>query len=205
MSLKQNIKKLYYLCYRTLFPPSLPVNPDGKVYVNLGCGVNTGKEFVNVDTAIYPNIHYVADIRKLNMFTNESVDFLYASHVVEHIPRGQLKEVLREWRRVLKTGGIFRMGVPDLDRLIEVYRLSNNNVSAVVNQIMGAEGGYDDHHSLWNLSYAKELLEEVGFTNIHTWDPQTASHHNFHDKTTRVIDVGGKKIPISLNIEATKQ
>lgn len=47
---------------------------------------------------------------KLN-FKNNELDFLYASHVLEHF--SNTLEVLKEWLRVVKPGGYVYFAVPD--------------------------------------------------------------------------------------------
>jgi len=189
---------------RNIVNPKLPVNEDGKVYVNLGCGANTGKEFINIDTVVMPHTHYITDITELYMFPNESIDLLYAAHVLEHIKRSKLKKTLKEWYRVLKIGGVFRFGVPDFDQLIEVYEANSRDVNSVIFQIMGSEGEYDDHHTIWNYNFAKKIMEETGFKEVRRWDYKNTDHHDFNDKTSRIIKAGDKDLLISLNLEAVK-
>jgi len=210
--IKKKILNLFYLfrknylkLIRSLKTPPLPKNADGKVYINLGCGPNTSQEFINVDVLKLPHIHYINDIQNLNMFPDNYADMIYASHVLEHISRNKLIDVLKEWRRVLKRGGRLRLAVPDFDRLIEVYKLSNNDVMSIVSQLMGSSGEYDDHHTIWNYKFAKELLESIGFDDVSIWDPNKADLHNFYDKSSRTIKVGDRTILISLNIEAVKK
>ena len=163
--------KMYYFYWaikRHFITPKFPINKDGKRYVNLGCGVNTSKEFINVDTIPLPHIHHINNIQKLFMFPNNSVDFIYASHAMEHIPRSKLVKSLKDWYRVLKPGGVLRFGVPNFDKLIEVYQASERNVDSIINQLMGSEGEHDDHHTIWNLEYAKTILKETGFKEIVT-------------------------------------
>lgn len=199
------LRMKYWVLKRSFLKPSLPRNLDGKIYLNLGCGVNTSPDFINVDVLKLPLVHYIGDIQELNMFPDNYADMIYASHVVEHISRGQLVKVLKEWRRVLKPGGILRFAVPDFDKLIEVYKLLSHSVNSIVSQLMGAEGGYDDHHTIWNFKFAKELLESIGFENITIWDPEKVEIPSFRDKSSRTIEIGNQKILISLNIEAIKQ
>jgi predicted SAM-dependent methyltransferase len=174
------------------------------VYVNLGAGRNTSGEFINIDTRPLPHTHHIHGVEELPMFNDESVDLLYASHLLEHVEREKLDKTLEEWHRVLKYGGILRFGVPDFDSLIEVYRLSGNNVESVVNQIMGAGAPYDDHHTIWNFDYAEAVLKRVGFREVRRWTPETVDHHDFIDKTMRTVHISGREIPISLNVEAVK-
>ena len=204
IKLKLLLLQAYWNAYRRLFPPKIPKNADGKVYLNLGSGNKTGPEFINIDTAILPNIHYISDITDLHSFSNNSIDMIYACHLVEHIPRSKLISTISEWKRVLKNGGIFRFAVPDFDMLLAVYTESGKNISSIENQLMGQDAPYHNHCSIWNKNYAEKILKEVGFSSIRLWNPETSEHHNFKDKSSRIMTIGNKNIPISLNIEAIK-
>lgn len=188
----------------SLVPERMPRNKDGKVYLNLGCGEYTDVEFINMDAVPFRKTHIVGDIQNLGMFPTGSVDMMYASHVIEHVPRGNLTKTLREWHRVLKPGGVLRFGVPDFDALIQMYQRSGNDVESIVNQLLGQDGEYDDHHTIWNRAYAEKILREAGFREVREWEPGEAEHHNFTDKTNRAFKIEGERIPISLNLEAIK-
>lgn len=196
--------RIYWYCKRKIVRPSIPSNPDGKIYVNLGSGNDTGKEFINVDTQVLPQIHYISDITKLRMFEDDSVDMIYACHVVEHIPRSKLVFTLQEWRRVLKPGGIFRFAVPDFDRLIEVYHGNDNRIEVIESQLMGQDAPYHNHCSIWNKKYAEKILSEAGFHSVRDWNYKTAEHHDFKDRSSRTMGANGKPVLISLNLECQK-
>lgn len=180
---------------RTFFAPPIPHNSEGKVYVNIGCGSDSAKEFINVDVLKFPNIHYVHDVTNLSMFPNSSVDLLYASHVVEHLPREKLFSTLGEWKRILKSGGILRISVPDLDNLITVYQAAGRDVSVIRDQVLGQAPPFDNHYTLWNDKQTRRIFSELGFINIRKWDPKTTNHHDFQDRSS---------YPISLNVEMEK-
>lgn len=199
------LKKKLKIAKRTFIAPKIPKNADGKVFVNLGCGNNSGREFTNVDVLKFPNIHHIHEIEKLPMFADNSVDMVYGSHVVEHIPMERLMAALTEWKRVLKPGGIFRFSVPDFDQIIKIYEGNNRDVKSVRDQILGQKPPYDNHYSVWNRKFGEEILTKAGFTNIRTWSPETADHHDFKDRSSRALDTtSGSKIPVSLNLEAEK-
>lgn len=189
----------------TLFREAMPKNKDGKVYLNLGSGDRSGPEFINMDAVPSAHTHIRGTILDLHMFPSNSVDLIYASHVIEHIPRSRLEDTLREWHRVLTPGGTLRFGVPDFDGLIEIYRRSGNDTESIVNQLLGQDGEYDDHHTIWNRAYAEQVLSRAGFTDVRTWDPKTADHHSFKDKTSRTYADEAGTVSISLNLEATKK
>ncbi len=207
---KQLIKIYEFLRKRCLFikrqfvSPKLPVNKDGKTYLNLGCALNSGKEFVNIDVEPYPNIHYIQNITDLSNFRSNSVDMVYASHVVEHIPREELKKTLLEWKRVLKDGGKFRFAVPDFDALTDIFIKSGRNINLVRDQVMGQNPPYHNHYTLWNFEFARSLLSDIGYKDIKLWDYKNVDHHEFVDRSSRTLNVSGVDIPFSLNIECTK-
>jgi hypothetical protein len=129
---------------------------------------------------------------------------VYASHVVEHIPREKLKSTLLEWKRVLKDGGVFRFAVPDFDALVTIYQKSGHNIALVRDQVMGQNPPYHNHYTLWNFDFAKKMLEDLGYKNIRKWDFKNVDHHDFVDRSSRTLPVSGVEIPFSLNIEAEK-
>lgn len=204
LRVRSSLVHFWWYTKRSFVAPAIPKNADGKVYVNLGSGVHTSKEFINVDTLPFPWVHYINDVQALPMFATSSVDFIYASHVAEHIDRTELVTALTEWNRVLKQGGVLRLSIPDFDSLVAIYQASGNDVHSIENQLLGQGCPYDDHHTIWNQVFAREVLQKAGFTQVRLWDPATADHHGFGDKSKRMFEIGNKQIPISLNIEAIK-
>jgi predicted SAM-dependent methyltransferase len=79
--------------------------------LNLGCGPEKLEGWVNVDFEKGCKPDVVADVRQLP-FEDETVDELYASHLLEHFDYRE--PVLEEWHRVLKLGGNITLIVPDL-------------------------------------------------------------------------------------------
>ena len=54
-------------------------------------------------------------------YDNDIIDVVYHSHLLEHLDRKRAPDFLRECRRVLKSGGILRVVVPDLELHIQRY------------------------------------------------------------------------------------
>ena len=190
---------------RKVHAPSLPINEDNKVYIHLGCGEINAPGFINVDTIPFSHIHYVLDVEDLSIFSNKYADLIYASHVLEHTSHRNSFKVLKEWYRVLKEGGILRLSVPDLDKLIEVYFAEGKDISAIMCPLTGGQGyAYNFHKSVFNEKYLTELLLSVGFKEVREWKPEEVELHTFDDWASRPIEIKGKKYPISLNIEGVK-
>ncbi|WP_052269771.1 MULTISPECIES: class I SAM-dependent methyltransferase [Streptomyces] len=82
------------------------------------------------DTATTPGSVYLVegahhftqlDISDPLPFDACSVDWVYAEHLVEHVPLGTVTSWLREVRRILRPGGILRLTTPDLERYVRGY------------------------------------------------------------------------------------
>ena len=79
--------------------------------LNLGCGEQKLEGYISVDLH-NPAADVQADMSKLP-YEDETIDEIYASHIIEHADYYQAKEWLTEWKRVLKTGGILILETPD--------------------------------------------------------------------------------------------
>lgn len=55
---------------------------------------------------------FIGDIADLKQFADRSVDEIYASHVLEHVPQGAVPPTLAGLYRVLKKGGRLMIAVP---------------------------------------------------------------------------------------------
>lgn len=58
------------------------------------------------------------DCRDLRMFCDESLDYIYSSHLLEDFTYEQLIPLIGEWRRVLKVGGRVVTNCPDQQRFL---------------------------------------------------------------------------------------
>lgn len=85
--------------------------------LNLGCGDKILPGYVNVDVVenrrgFKPDV--ICDLHQLTPFEDNSVDEILSVHVVEHFWRWEVLDVLREWVRVLKPGGVMIVECPNL-------------------------------------------------------------------------------------------
>ena len=88
------------------------------VRVNLGCWRFRLPGWINVDLdPLYGDV--VADARALP-FATESVDEVYAGHLLEHF--APQDNPLPEWARILKPGGRITITVPDVEKGLAGFR-----------------------------------------------------------------------------------
>lgn len=181
------------------------------VNVNLGCWKRYIPGWVHVDLCDMPHIDHKSRVDDLPFFADASVDLLYASHVLEYFDRVEAEErVLKEWRRVLKPGGVLRLAVPEIDKLIEVYKRSGE-LRYLLGPMYGrmpieTETGPMTlyHKTVYNLPHLTELLEKSGFANVRRYDWQQTIHKDHDDHSQAYFPHMDKDngILISLNVEA---
>ena len=90
--------------------------------LQLGCGRNWLEGWLNSD--YFPR---TSDILQLDVtialpFENDTFDYIFSEHVIEHISYPEGAYMLEECFRVLKPGGVLRVGTPDLAFLVNLYR-----------------------------------------------------------------------------------
>ena len=89
--------------------------------LNIGCGYITHPDWVNLDIAPASPIVQSFDLRQGLPEVNASVDVCYNSHVLEHLSTMDAEFLVQDCFRVLKSGGIFRLVVPDLEQIVREY------------------------------------------------------------------------------------
>ena len=119
--------------------------------LNLGCGARVHPSFINVDhVARNPGV-ITHDLKCPLPFPDGRFDVVYHSHVLEHLPRGAAPAFLGECNRVLRTGGILRVVVPDLEQIAALYLESLRRAAA-------GEPGWAERYD-WMLI---ELIDQLG-------------------------------------------
>lgn len=88
--------------------------------LHIGCGEVYLKGWVNIDIDS-KKADLVHDLRKSLPFKENSVDFIFNEHFIEHITAKEGVDLIMECRRVLKPGGVVRTATPDLDYIVFRY------------------------------------------------------------------------------------
>lgn len=84
--------------------------------LNLGAGNQHIPGFASVDLAGADYLHDLS--RQPWPFANASVGAIVASHILEHFDKRDGRLFLRECYRILQSGGILALAVPDMDKFI---------------------------------------------------------------------------------------
>jgi predicted SAM-dependent methyltransferase len=94
---------------------------DETTYLNLGCGNRYHPKWINIDIAPQGPEVIQHDLRRGIPLSDASCDVVYHAAVLEHMRRSDATTFLVECHRVLKPGGIMRVGVPDLEKICQIY------------------------------------------------------------------------------------
>lgn len=95
-------------------------------YINLGCGHHFHDDWVNVDFSV-TGINVIAHNLNLGIpFPDDTFDVVYHSHVLEHFSKKNADFFIKECYRVLKTNGILRVVIPDLEQIVLEYQKQLN-------------------------------------------------------------------------------
>jgi len=195
-----------FLCLtRWIIQPSFPKLGNEALYLHLGCGLVNHPKFINIDAMRAPHIHYIRNIEDLSLFKDNSVDLIYASHCLEHFSHLRISQVLAEWYRTLKPGGILRLSVPDFDLLINIYKENHNDIDTILHPLMGVQlSKYRFHKTVFTKNSLTSLLHTTGFTEVREWVPGSSELTTLIDCSGRKLSVNGKEYPVSLNLESVK-
>ena len=131
--------------------------------LDIGCGPEKAfPHFIgvdnNADAGLFgiqakPDI-FIEDAQDLRLFASEQYDFVFSSHLLEHIPFDNVVKCLKEWMRVIKNDGYLILYLPDETLYPKV----------------GEEGANKDHR--WNVSYSLvvELMKKAGCWDLLEWE-----------------------------------
>jgi predicted SAM-dependent methyltransferase len=152
-------------------------NLKGKEYLNVGCGHNISRDFINLDYFWRPGIDLCWDLRRKIPLPDKSIKGIYCEHCLEHISIDDCLNVLIDFKRLLKKSGIIRIIVPDGELYLDLYNknksgqkshfpysTNNDNQTPMmhVNRVFYEYG----HQYIYDAETLSKLLKEAGFLDI---------------------------------------
>lgn len=149
--------------------------------LNLGSGNRPIRGYVNLDRKTGQEV-YPLD------YPDNSADEIRASHVLEHFSYKQTEDILSDWMRVLKPGGVLKVAVPDLE-LICALVAAGTDINAQA-YLMGGHNDSDDHHgAAIDRRYLAGLFYKLGMEQVRMWPGDNGDC---------------SELQISLNMQASK-
>ena len=106
-------------------------------------------------------IDFIGDITDLSQFDDNSIEEIYASHILEHLPLKKINETLKGIYRVLRDNGKFYVSVPDMDVLCRLFlsiKVPKEKFEILRMMYGGQTDKYDFHYFGWNFLFLKTFL-----------------------------------------------
>ena len=177
------------------------------IKIHLGCGEKILDGFINIDIVKKKPQVIIDDVSTLKTIEQDSVDLIYACHVLEHFSRTEILNILETWNSKMKKGGIIRISVPDFDSIFLHYK-KNKNLDSLIGLLYGGQRNeYDYHKVVFNFDTLSELLKKAGFSNVKRYEWRETEHSHIDDYSQAYLPHLEKDIGLlmSLNIEAVKE
>lgn len=182
--------------------------------LHLGSGNNILPGWLNSDLKSWGGRIYI-DARFPLPFTDNTFDYIYSEHMIEHIHLKTACYFLKECHRVLKPRGSIRVATPDFDFLIALYQNEKTDVQKryiewasskflkndrwnkdiyVINNFVRDWG----HQFIFNFDALQQSLLEAGFTTVEKKKVNQSSEEAFKN-----IEGHGHVIPDEFNLLET--
>ena len=156
--------------------------------------------WTTLDLTAGPEVDHVGDCTDLSAFADDSIETLYASHVLEHVPYPDLQRTLKEWHRVLAPDGKAMIAVPDMNILAQLFvkpEIRGRDKVLIMRMMFGGQTDETDFHCIgFDLELLGVHLHLAGFAAIR----RVPAFGLFED--TSLAEFRG--VRVSLNVEATK-
>ena len=156
--------------------------------LHLACGYERFEGWENHDRDV--------DMAKPLPFDGDSIDFIFNHHALEHVTQQEGYRFLGECYRILRPGGVLRIGVPDIRRILTICSVPHVFGPYVVERGGSARAAVEGvifefgHQAIYTADLLDAMLRTIGFrtTAALSWDdtafaelrPTLAKHHRDH-------------------------
>ena len=135
------------------------------------------ESWINIDLEHCPTVDLSLNVLDGLPFEENSVDFVYSEHFIEHLPKQGTKEFLGEVFRILKPGGVHRILTPDIRGCVNVFLADTwrqlgwtkhhgiETSADYLNQTMRLWG----HQFLFDKETLSKFVEHAGYADL-TWE-----------------------------------
>lgn len=171
------------------------------VKLHIGCGTVYKNNWINIDNNNDKNIEKLDinwDLRHPLPFLDNSVDFIYNEHFLEHLTIDEGQAFLKDCQRVLKTSAIMRIAMPDLKAIINAYLNLNyfeDNKVYIKKyglgfvktraEMLNIDFRWWGHQHLYDEEELVRRLSEVGFAQIEICEIHKSRHKELCNMETR--------------------
>ena len=142
--------------------------------LNLGSGISgyrPGWKNIDIFPGFNPDECY--DVSEGIREEDSTADEILMGDFLEHIQYAKTNFVLKESYRVLKSGGVIRISVPDMEKVMPLWLRQKGMDLGLTMLIWGQQGTvigsnfiHDSHFNGFTEASLKKVLEDVGFRDV---------------------------------------
>jgi SAM-dependent methyltransferase len=180
--IKQSIKDVYYAGLYWYSRWSMPVNRwryrrrlASRDRLHLGCGKHYLNDFVNLDGNFQRSVDFIVDARAGLPLPDQSMQFVYSCHMLEHVLVDDALKILGEVHRVLKPGGYARFTLPDFRFVFEILNGTEYQYPRPFRSRDGQAISFlfcdGQHKFAYSAESLRELATPLGFSRIEAAGP----------------------------------
>jgi predicted SAM-dependent methyltransferase len=139
------------------------------IRLDIGSGDFPLEDFVSID--LHKDADVVHNIKEPLPYKDGTVDEIYCSHLIEHVWDEEIRDILRDWRRVLKPGGQLTIWTVDFDKLVQYYNRDkykrDEKLMRYINwRIFNKNEPGEEHKSVYTKEYLSKILNNLGFKRV---------------------------------------
>jgi 2-polyprenyl-3-methyl-5-hydroxy-6-metoxy-1,4-benzoquinol methylase len=131
--------------------------------VQFGCGDNRLYGWVNHDIDV--------DVRFALPYQENTADYVFCEHMLEHLTHRQAVFFLKECHRIINPGGVLRIAIPSIEHLWETADEDYLNYLKSIEAGDGTKAGAvlnivcrNNHLSVWTINMLEIFLCVAGFS-----------------------------------------
>jgi len=171
----------------------------GNLRLNVGCGTDYKAGWVNIDNNSDDNIEKLDlnwDLRNPLPFPDNSVDYIFNEHFIEHLTVEEGQKSAKDFMRVLKPGGVMRIATPDLRDAVDLYNDPNWKERPLIAkfglqfiqtpaELMNMSFSWWGHKWIYDYEELARRLGEAGCQNLSQQKLRQSSHKDLRDLEIR--------------------
>lgn len=175
--------------------------------LQIGAGANHLEGWLNTDVLPHSRDTAFLDVRRRFPFDDQTFDYVFSEHVIEHVNFDDGRHMLREIARVLKPGGHVRIVTPDLAALIKLYgpnkdEIQERYIRFITDRFMPDLHRYRDvfvinecvrfsgHQFIYDAPTFEEAMKESGFVGVRSVDVMKSDIPVFNDLASHGAYIG---------------
>ena len=179
MNLFIKIIKKFLFIYRNFLAKKKwrELSKQKEIKLDLGSGAKKGKNGWTTVDINGADINW--DLENGIPLPDKSVDKIYSSHLLEHIPYQQLLKFLKQCRAILKSNGEFSVCVPNFKLYLDSYKKNKMfkkrelwwqpalvDTNSAIDQLNYIAYMKDQHKYLFDQENLVNTLKKAGFLNV---------------------------------------